>query len=75
MKTLILAISTSLVFLVLLGFVGTIDKQDEELIMLKQLNNVQQQMLEDNFSQNELDSMYLEYNYYYLNSYYKKNYK
>lgn len=74
MKTLILAISTSLVFLVLLGFVGTIDKQDEELIMLKQLNNVQQRMLEDNFSQNELDSMYIEYNYYYLNSYYENNY-
>lgn len=64
-----------LTFLSVLGLVGTIDRQGEELIMVKQLNNVQQEMLEDNFSQQEIDSMYLEYNYYYLNSYYEKNYK
>ena len=74
MKTLILVISTSLAFLALLGLIGTIDKQSEELIMLKQLHNVQQVILKDNFSQQELDSMYLEYNYYYLKSYYENNY-
>ena len=61
--------------LVIIGLATTNDLQFEELIMVKQLNNVQQDILEDNFSQNELDSMYLEYNYYYLNSYYEKNYK
>lgn len=75
MKTLILVISTSLAFLGLLGLVGTIDKQSEELIMLKQLHNVQQEMLEDNFSQKELDSLYYDYNYYYLKNYFEKNYK
>lgn len=75
MKKLILVISACLGFLGLFGLVGTIDRQSEELIMVKQLNNVQQQILEDNFSQQEIDSMYFEYNYYYLNSYYENNYK
>ena len=61
--------------LVIMGLATTNDLQFEELTTLKQLYNVQQNMLQDNFSQNELDSMYLEYNYYYLNSYYEKNYK
>lgn len=75
MKNLGVAISLCLILIATLGLVGTIDRQSEELITLKQLYNVQQNMLEDNFSQNELDSMYLEYNYHYLNSYYEKNYK
>lgn len=57
-----------------LGLISSIDKIDTELIVVKQLHDVQQQMLEDNFSENELDSMYLEYNYYYLNNYYENNY-
>lgn len=57
-----------------LGLISSIDKIDAELIVVKQLYNLQQQMLEDNFSENELDSMYLEYNYYYLNNYYENNY-
>lgn len=75
MKKLFPIIPIVLVFIGILGLVGTIDRQGEELIMVKQLNNVQQVILEDNFSQQEIDSMYLEYNYYYLNSYYEKNYK
>lgn len=75
MKNLWVTISLCLILIATLGLVGTIDRQSEELIMVKQLNNVQQQILKDNFSENELDSMYLEYNYYYLNSYYEKNYK
>lgn len=74
MKHLFSIILLVLTFLCLLGLVGTIDRQGEELIMIKQLHNVQQQILKDNFSQQELDSMYLEYNYYYLNSYYENNY-
>lgn len=75
MKNLIFGILFLLSLLVIIGLAGTIDRQGEELIMVKQLNNLQQVILEDNFSQQEIDSMYLEYNYYYLNSYYKKNYK
>lgn len=75
MKTLILVILTSLAFLGLLGLVGTIDRQSEELTILKQLYNAQQYMLKSNFSEHELDSMYLECNYHYLDSYYEKNYK
>lgn len=54
--------------------ISSIDNIDNELIMIKQLHNVQQLILEDNFSQQEIDSLYLEYNYYYLNSYYENNY-
>ena len=75
MRNLIFGILFLLSLLVIIGLVGTNDKQFEELIMVKQLNNVQQVILEDNFSQQEIDSMYFEYNYYYLNSYYEKNYK
>ena len=67
-----IALGTSLIFN--LGLISSIDKIDAELIVVKQLNNVQQVILEDNFSQQEIDSMYLEYNYYYLNNYYKNNY-
>lgn len=74
MKHLFSIILLVLTFLCVLGLVGTIDKQSEELIMVKQLNNVQQVILEDNFSEQEIDSMYFEYNYHYLNSYYKNNY-
>lgn len=45
----------------------------EELITLKQLYEVQEDILNDNFSEKELDSLYLEYNYYYLHKYYQKN--
>ena len=75
MRNLIFGILFLLSLFVIIGLAGTNDKQFEELIMVKQLNNVQQIILEDNFSQQEIDSMYLEYNYYYLNSYYEKNYK
>lgn len=75
MKTLILVISTSLAFLGLLGLVGTIDKQAEELIILKQLYNLQQGIIKDNIPKQELDSVYHQYSYDYLNSYYEKNYK
>lgn len=74
MKNLYAIIGLCLTFLTVLGLVGTIDKLDEELIMLKQLNNVQQQILEDNFSQQELDSVYRKYSYDYLNNYYENNY-
>ena len=63
-----------LCLLVIIGLIGTNDRQLEELITVKQLYNIQQSMLEDNFSSKQLDSMYIEYNYYYLNSYYKNNY-
>lgn len=75
MKDLIFVILFLLSLLVIIGLAGTNDLQSEELIMVKQLNNVQQVILEDNFSQQEIDSMYFEYNYHYLNSYYEKNYK
>lgn len=75
MKKLILALSAFLGFLGLFGLVGTIDRQSEENTTLKQLYNIQQEMLKDNFSQEEIDSMYYDYNYYYLKSYYEKNYK
>lgn len=74
MRNLIFIILFMLSLLVIIGLAGTNDLQSEELIMVKKLNNVQQVILEDNFSQQEIDSMYLEYSYYYLNSYYENNY-
>lgn len=74
MKNLTFAILLCLSLFVIIGLANTNDRQSEEVITLKQLYNLQQEMLEDNFSQNELDSIYLEYNYYYLKSYYENNY-
>lgn len=74
MKILFPIILVVLTFICVLGLVGTIDKQGEEIIMVKQLYNVQQEMLQDNFSQQELDSMYLNYNYKYIHEYYQNNY-
>ena len=75
MKNFTFAILFLLSLFVIIGLANTNDRQFEELITLKQLYNLQQQIIKDNFSQQELDSMYLEYNYHYLNSYYEKNYK
>lgn len=75
MKNLTFAILFLLSLFVIIGLANTNDRQSEEYICLKQLYNIQQDMLEHNFSQKELDSMYYDYNYYYLNSYYEKNYK
>ena len=74
MKNLTFAILFLLSLFVIIGLANTNDRQSEEYICLKQLYNIQQDMLEHNFSQKELDSMYLEYNYYYLKSYYENNY-
>ena len=75
MKSLYVTILLCLILIATLGLVRTIDRQSEELIVLKQLYNVQREILKNNIPEPELDSMYLEYNYYYLNSYYEKNYK
>lgn len=61
--------------LVIMGLATTNDLQFEELTILKQLYNVQQEIIKDNIPEQEIDSMYFEYNYQYLNSYYEKNYK
>lgn len=74
MKKLILILSAILGFLGLFGLVGTIDKQSEEVTTLKQLYNLQQQIIEDNILEQELDSIYHRYGYDYLNNYYKNNY-
>ena len=55
--------------------ISSIDRLDEENITLKQLYNLQQRILEDNIPKQELDSVYHQYSYDYLNSYYEKNYK
>lgn len=75
MKNLTFAILLCLSLLVIIGLANTNDRQLDELIILKQLNNVQQEIIKNNIPEQELDSMYFEYNYYYLNSYYEKNYK
>lgn len=64
-----------MLLLLIIGLAGTNDLQSEELICLKQLYDVQQEMLQDNFSKQELDSMYLDYSYNYLHEYYQNNYK
>ena len=62
-----------------MGIIGYIlfnrklNKIYEELNRLKQLYEVQEDILNDNFSEKELDSLYLEYNYYYLHKYYQNN--
>lgn len=75
MKNFIFIILFLLSLLVIFGLAGTNELQSEELIMIKQLYNIQEDMLQDNFSQQELDSLYLDYNYKYLHEYYQNNYK
>lgn len=75
MKKTAFMITFGLSLLVLLGLAGHYDLESEKTCTLQQLHNVEQQMLQDNFSKKELDSMYLEYNYYYLKSYYENNFK
>lgn len=75
MRTLFITVLLSLIVIATLGLIETIDRQSEELITIKQLYNLQKEILKNNIPKQELDSIYLEYNYYYLNSYYEKNYK
>ena len=58
----------------MVGCLALLNRSSEELITLRQLYNTQQEMLEDNFNHQELDSLYFEYNYYYLHEYYQNNY-
>lgn len=54
--------------------ISSIDRLDEENITLKQLYNIQKEILENNIPKHELDSIYHQYYYDYLNSYYQENY-
>lgn len=74
MKKVYVTISFCLIFITVLGLIGTVDKLDEERITLKQLYNLQQQIIEDNIPEQELDSIYNQYDYNYLKSYYENNY-
>ena len=75
MKNFTFAILFLLSLFVIIGLANTNDRQFEELITLKQLYNLQQQIIKDNIPKQELDSVYHQYSYDYLNSYYEKNYK
>ena len=74
MKSLYVTILLCLILIATLGLVGTIDRQSEELTTLKQLYNLQKEILENNIPKQELDSIYHQYSYDYLNSYYENNY-
>lgn len=74
MKNFTFAILFLLSLFVIIGLANTNDKQFEELITLKQLYNLQKQIIEDNIPEQELDSVYRQYSYDHLNSYYENNY-
>ena len=79
MKQTYTKITYSIIIMCTMGIIGYIlfnrkpNKIYKELNTLKQLYEVQEDILNDNFSEKELDSLYLEYNYYYLHKYYKNN--
>lgn len=75
MKNLTFAILLCLSLFVIIGLANTNDRLFEENITLKQLYNLQQQIIEDNIPEQELDSICHQYSYDHLNSYYEKNYK
>ena len=75
MKNLTFAILLCLSLLVIIGLANTNDKLFEEDITLKQLYNLQKEILENNIPKQELDSIYHQYYYNHLNSYYQENYK
>lgn len=74
MRNLIFGILFLLSLFVIIGLANTNDRQFEELITLKQLYNLQQQIIENNITEQELDSVYHQYSYDYLKSYYENNY-
>ena len=75
MKNSIFMVLILSLLLLLIGVATTNDLQFEELTTLKQLYNIQQEIIKDNIPEQELDSIYFEYKYHYINSYYEKNYK
>ena len=74
MKNLTFAILLCLSLFVIIGLANTNDRLFEENITLKQLYNLQKQIIENNIPEQELDSVYHQYSYDHLNSYYENNY-
>ena len=74
MKRILKGVAIFIIVTIVVGCLALLNCSSEELITLKQLYDTQQEMLEDNFTHQELDSLYLEYNYYYLHEYYQNNY-
>lgn len=74
LRGVVISVSILTIATLVVGCFALLNRSSEELITLKQLYNTQQEMLEDNFTHQELDSLYLEYNYYYLHEYYQNNY-
>ena len=71
MRKILLIITLTASLLLNLGLISSLDKESTELITTKFLLNV----IEEEYGEQELDSMFLNNGYYYQYNYYKQNYR
>lgn len=71
MRKILLIITLTASLLLNLGLISSLDKESTELITTKFLLNI----IEEEYGEQELDSMFLNNGYYYQYNYYKQNYR
>lgn len=71
MRKILLIITLTASLLLNLGLISSLDKESTELITTKFLLNI----IEKEYGEQELDSMFLNNGYYYQYNYYKQNYR
>lgn len=71
MRKILLIITLAASLLLNLGLISSLDKESAELVTTKFLLNV----IEEEYGEQELDSMFLNNGYYYQYNYYKQNYR
>lgn len=71
MKKILLIITLTASLLLNLALISSLDKESTELITTKFLLNI----IEEEYGEQELDSMFLNNGYYYQYNYYKQNYR
>lgn len=71
MRKILLIITLTASLLLNLALISSLDKESTELITTKFLLNI----IEEEYGEQELDSMFLNNGYYYQYNYYKQNYR
>lgn len=71
MRRILLIITLVASLLLNLGLISSLDKESAELVTTKFLLNV----IEEEYGEQELDSIFLNNGYYYQYNYYKQNYR
>ena len=75
MRKILFGILTTLSVLFNVILVSSIDRLDTELRVVTLLYNTNQEILNEYFVEQQIDSMYLDYGVYYQKKYYEKEFK